>query len=207
MITELTMIRHAQSKAQTGEQPWLDPELSDLGLHQARRVAGFFSGRQYDLAIVSPLLRARTTFELARIRARKIRFDSRLVEVTLGRGPGYDYREILPYKTPTYGTPDDADMWNLPAGVRVASLLSELRGTPGRVIMVGHCGIFHVLRAYLNGDPIEGEPMFTEELRPILMDNVGLSTAELGASPRKDRILQWNRPILSELGASRSAFV
>ncbi len=207
MTTELTLIRHAQSKAQTGEQAWLDPELSDLGRQQARRVAGFFSGTQYDLAIVSPLRRARTTFELARIRAHEIRFDSRLVEVTLGRGPGYDYREILPYTTPTYGTADAADMWNAPAGVRAASLLSELRGFPGRVIMVGHCGIFHVVRAYLSGDPIEGEPVFTEELRSILMDNVALSTAEVGVSPRKDRILEWNRPILSQQGASRSAFV
>lgn len=207
MITELTMIRHAQSKAQTGEQSWLDPELSDLGDRQARHVAAFFSDKQYDLAIVSPLRRARTTFELARIRARTIRFDSRLVEATLGRGPGYDYREILPYTTPEYGESDSADMWNAPAGVRVASLLSELRGTDGRVILVGHCGIFHVIRAYLCGDPIEGEPVFTEELRPLLMDNVALSTAELGTSPRKDRIMEWNRPILSELRVSRSAFV
>ncbi len=197
-MTELTLIRHAQSRAQTGEEPWLDPDLTPLGQRQARAAATYFSGNRFDLTIVSPLLRARKTFELMRVRTTEIQFDARLVEVTLNRGPGYDYRALLPYLTPSYGRPDQSDMWLAPAGRRVASLLAELRGFPGRVLMVGHCGTFHVIRHYLLGDPIDGEPMFDRAARALIMDNVALTTARLGASPRHDAVLQWNQPLLPQ---------
>ena len=195
-MTELTLLRHAQSKAQTGEQPWLDPDLSEFGQRQARSLNNAFSDRRFKLAVISPLLRTRRTFELARIRAERIQFDSRLVEVTLNRGRGYDYRTILPYPTPGYGEPDVAEMWTSAAGIRVASLLAELRGRTESVLLVGHCGIFHVMRLYLSGDPIDGEPVVDESVRSKLMDNAAISTAELGTTPRGDRIVEWNRPAI-----------
>lgn len=195
-MTEIHLVRHAQSLAQTGEAPWLDPDLSELGKRQARALGPVLGDTRYALTILSPLLRARRTFELARLRTEEIRFDSRLVEVTLNRGKGYDYREILPYSTPGYGAPDTVDMWNAAAGVRVASLLSELRGTVGPVLIIAHCGLLHVVRHYLNGDPIDGEPILNDFVRQQLMNNVALSTAELGATPRGDRIVEWNRTIV-----------
>ena len=205
-MTEIHLVRHAQSLAQTGEAPWLDPDLSELGTRQARALGTVLGNARYALTILSPLLRARRTFELARLRTEEIRFDSRLVEVTLNRGKGYDYREILPYATPGYGEPDAVDMWTAAAGVRVASLLSELRGVRGPVLMIAHCGLLHVVRHYLSGDPIDGEPILNDFVRQQLMNNVALSTAELGATPRGDRIVEWNRTIV-DLDPVSSAFL
>jgi broad specificity phosphatase PhoE len=192
---ELQAIRHAESTAQTGEGDWLDPDLTAFGERQARDAADYFSDKEFDLALVSPLRRARRTFELASPRADHARFDSRLVECTLDRGPGYDYREILPYPTPGSADADTADMWTAPAGERIASLLQELRGLPlERVLLVAHNGILNVLRSHITGSPILGEPGFDDLVGAYQTKNTGIHGFYVGAGFADDRLLFWNRP-------------
>ncbi len=195
---ELHAIRHAESTAQTGEGDWLDPDLTALGERQARAAADYFSDKKYELALVSPVRRARRTFELASPWADHARFDSRLVECTLDRGPGYDYREILPYPTPGSAEADSADMWTAPAGERIASLLQELRGLPlERVLLVAHNGILNVLRSHITGSPILGEPGFDDLVGEYQTKNTGIHGFSVGAGPADDRLLFWNRPASS----------
>ena len=192
----LHIVRHGQSLNQTGQAPWADPDLSTEGVRQARSLSHFFSNREYDLVISSPLTRARRTFRLSGARGRRVEFDSRLVECTLGRGGEYDYRTLLPYSTPNYGEPDRADMWTLPSGERIRSLLWELRDRPEEhILMFGHCGIFYVLLRHIQGDRFHGEPVIDSEVRSILMDNTALSVLALGARPEDDRVVEWNQHV------------
>lgn len=192
---ELYGIRHAESTAQTGEGDWLDPDLSAFGDRQARASADYFSDKKYDLVLVSPLRRARRTFELLSPKADHARFDSRLVECTLDRGPGYDYRELLPYPTPGTAEADTADKWTAPAGERIASLLRDLRGLPvARVLLVAHNGILNVLRSHIAGRPIFGEPGFEDLVGAYQTDNTGIHGFIVGEVPTEDRLLFWNRP-------------
>lgn len=192
---ELHAIRHAESTGQTGEGDWLDPDLSAFGERQARAAADYFSDRTYDLALVSPLRRARRTFELADPPADRARFDSRLVECTLDRGPGYDYRELLPYQTPGYAEADPANMWTAPAGERIASLLEELRSSSlERVLLVAHNGILNVLRSHITGTPITGEPDFDDFVGAYQTDNTAVHGFWVAPRPEEDRLLFWNKP-------------
>jgi len=192
------LFRHGQSQGQTGEGPWLDPVLTELGQQQARNLREFFTGRTFDHIIVSPLTRARRTFELSKAESRDVRFDSRLVECTLDRGPGFDYREILPYETPEYGRPDEADMWTAPAGKRVSSFFEFVRSLPGKEIaLFAHCGLFYVMRLYAVGKPIEGEPSFTAREAALLMDNVGHSVVEVGDRQGEDSLVTWDENVQS----------
>ncbi len=192
---ELYTLRHAESTAQTGEGEWLDPDLSAFGERQAAAAAGFFSDKAFDLALVSPLRRARRTFELASPKVLKARFDSRLVECTLDRGPGYDYRAVLPYETPDSAEADTANMWTAPAGRRVASLLEELRRLSSeRVLLVAHTGLLNVLRSHLVGDPILGEPTYEDMMKAHHTDNTAVHCFLLGKTRSEDQLVFWNRP-------------
>ncbi len=191
---ELYTIRHAQSTAQTGEGEWLDPDLSAFGERQAAAAAGFFTDKAFDLALISPLRRARRTFELSSPTVEVARFDSRLVECTLDRGPGYDYRAVLPYETPDTAEPDTADMWTEPAGRRIASLLETLRQhSAERVLLVAHTGILNVLRSHLVGDPIVGEPTLEGMMSAHHTDNTAVHCFVVGKTHTEDRLVFWNR--------------
>ncbi len=187
------VIRHGQSRAQTGEEPWLDPALTEHGIRQAEQLRNAFTGRTFDHIRISPLQRARETFRLSGASGADVRFDSRLVECTLDRGPGFDYREALPYVTPPLAEPDRADMWNRPSGDRVRSLLDELRSLPGsEILMFGHCGLFAVLRWQIVGEPVEREPDFSGENRRFLIANTAMGVIRLGDSDAEDRLVAWN---------------
>jgi broad specificity phosphatase PhoE len=189
----LQIVRHGQSLNQIRQAPWLDPDLSSEGVHQAESIQDYFADREYDLIISSPLTRARRTFLLSRARAPRAEFDSRLVESTLGRGADYDYREILPYETPDFAEPDQANMWTVPSGARIRSLLADLRERPEeRILMFGHCAIFYVLLQHIQGNIYDDEPIMDDQARSILMDNTALSEMRLGSAPGEDRVVEWN---------------
>lgn len=195
MAIDLYAMRHAESMAQTGEAEWLDPDLSAFGEEQARAATSYFQDRSFDLILLSPLRRARRTYELSGPRAKTVRFDSRLVECTLDRGPGYDYRELLPYDTPDYAEADQSDMWTVPAGQRVASLLTDLRQlTNNSVLLVAHNGFLNVLRSHIIGRPIMGEPSVHMPLDGLPTDNTGISRFLIDPSQQGDRVIFWNQP-------------
>ena len=195
MPVDLYAMRHAESMAQTGEAEWLDPDLSALGETQARRAASYFQQLRFELILLSPLRRARRTYELSRPLGNVVRFDSRLVECTLDRGPGYDYRELLPYQTPDYAEADAGDMWTAPAGQRVASLLTDLRFLESRrVLLIAHNGLLNVLRSHVIGKPITGEPSVHMPGDGLRTDNAGICRFSIGSGSHEDKVIFWNRP-------------
>ncbi len=73
----ITLIRHGESLANIGVDMSLNPHLSDHGYVQSARLKG-----DYDLAIISPLVRARETFQNSQIQARRIVYCDLFVEKT-----------------------------------------------------------------------------------------------------------------------------
>ena len=132
------LVRHGKSKAQAGEDPdCLNPELSDLGREQSKRLATRLQGIEVDAILLSPLRRAWQTYELSEVDASRIEFDSRLIEDNTG------YERILPVELPDIARPDRHDAWLTPPGERSASLMDDLLRNPGEnFLLFGHCGIF-----------------------------------------------------------------
>ncbi len=60
---ELIVVRHARPERIEDADGPADPPLTDIGLRQARAVAGYLGGEQIDAIYVSPMRRARQTAE------------------------------------------------------------------------------------------------------------------------------------------------
>jgi len=192
-MKSLFLVRHGQSRNQIGQEGWLDPDLSEEGIRQAERIRSYFAERTYELIISSPLTRARRTFNLSGARADRCEFDSRLVECAMHDTEEYDYRRLLPYPTPDYAEPDRFNMWKVPSGERIESLLADIRQRPEQqILLFGHCAIFYVLLQHVEGNFLKGEPEFSDEGRRLLMDNTALSELVIGESPEQDRVVRWN---------------
>ena len=102
------LVRHGQSRSQTGESDdHLDPELSDLGVEQARRLVAPLRELPLDAVLISPLRRARQTWQLSQVEADHVEFDSRLIESDWGLPDRY--APILPVTTPDIALPDRQD--------------------------------------------------------------------------------------------------
>jgi len=92
-IKKIWLLRHAESKAQTEEEYGFDTGLSEAGEKQADRLKHVFNNLNFDKIYLSPLKRARETFERSGINGSNIEFDSRIIEEL----PGDAYSSILPY--------------------------------------------------------------------------------------------------------------
>lgn len=141
----ITLVRHGQSRSQTGEDgDHRDPELSELGLRQALTLGDRLAGADFDLIQVSPLRRARRTFELSGLAAPRVEYNSLLVEHDWGV-EGF-YRPLLPYEAPALARPCGRDGWLTVGERRAELLLEELLADPGDyLLLVGHWGIFSLL--------------------------------------------------------------
>jgi broad specificity phosphatase PhoE len=182
-MTKIWLVRHAQSKGQTAEENGPDPDLTDLGKYQAERLIQALKPIRADSILISPLKRAWRTFEISRTHARKIRFDSRLIEST-DKPEGYSH--ILPVELPDIADSDTHDAWLWKSEDRAVSLIDDLLTREGKSIMLfGHCGIFGILcRVFMGVDP---------EQRGVgaHMDNTGISLLALKNDKR--RIIEmWN---------------
>jgi probable phosphoglycerate mutase len=60
-VIELVLVRHAQPMWEPGGRAVDNPELTELGLQQANRLAEWLSGEHFDAFYCSPLLRCRQT--------------------------------------------------------------------------------------------------------------------------------------------------
>jgi broad specificity phosphatase PhoE len=138
-MKHLYLIRHAESKAQTGEVPNdPDTELSLRGVRQAKALGRALRRLKVDVAIISPLKRAWQTYMYARFRFPKVEFDSRIIEW------GSGYESILPVETPDFGEPDIQDAWLKDGFDRCEDLLeSILKREEKRIVLFGHAGIFN----------------------------------------------------------------
>jgi len=190
--TTLWVVRHGQSKAQTGEEEVLNPNLSEVGVEQARSLSSVIGPMQFDHVRLSPLIRAWKTYLLSGASCDDTAFDSRLVECTLTPGRNYDYSPLLPYTTPDIGRPDRFNAWNQDPAARIASLVAELKRLPGsRILLVGHCGIFHVLRSYLlsNERPDVNYHSYDSE---IILRNTAIGCISFDTSGTQHEIISWN---------------
>ena len=135
-MRKIWIVRHAESKAQTGEQTGLDTSLSMKGLGQSRKIGSALSEIRFDTVLVSPLRRARETYEASGLSATKARFDSRLIE---SMPPG-GYRDILPYPNlPSYAMPDIHDAWHSDVADRANGIAAELRSSQDEnILLISH---------------------------------------------------------------------
>lgn len=58
---KLYIVRHGQSKRNTGLESSMDSELTDLGKEQSKRLGKYFSTKDIDYVFCSPMIRARQT--------------------------------------------------------------------------------------------------------------------------------------------------
>jgi probable phosphoglycerate mutase len=78
---ELLLIRHALPVRRELEEGRADPELSDIGVQQAQRLADYLSTERIHTVYSSPLLRARQTAEpLAAVHSLEIQTEDGLAE-------------------------------------------------------------------------------------------------------------------------------
>lgn len=188
----VTVVRHGQSRSQTGEEFSIDPNLSELGEEQARSLAKVFAGESFDHICLSPLIRARRTYELSGAESEDVAFDSRIVECTLTPGSNYDYSPLLPYRTPPIARADIHNAWNDEPPARIASLVRHLKALPGRrILLFGHCGIFHVLRRYLLGGEDETADLFSYEPE-VILHNTAIGKFVIDEQGVENELLSWN---------------
>jgi broad specificity phosphatase PhoE len=115
----LWLVRHGESAAQTGEELSIDSNLSALGRMQAARLQDVFARIRFDAVFISPLKRARQTYEASGARLAPdgfAEFDTRIAEDMQSGG----YLPILPYgELPGYAARDRHDAWDRPTLERV----------------------------------------------------------------------------------------
>jgi len=188
-MKSIWLIRHGQSRSQTGEEGWADPSLSDLGVRQVKCLKPVMVEQYFDHIRISPLLRARQTYELALIKGNDISLDSRLIECSYGRS----YNEILPYLPPKNYKADNYQAWDLSVKERVRSLFNELRNLSGEsILLIGHWAFFSVLALYSMGIIDLDEPYRHSTKSSMVMDNAAFSILVLNHPRYGNSIAQWN---------------
>lgn len=126
------LIRHGQSQSQSGETfEYLNPDLSQRGIAQARRLEPLLRRCNPDLICLSTMQRAWKTWQHAAVSAPKVRFDSRLVECYSAE----HYLPALPIAVPAIAEPDrhNAYDWDVPA--RYNAWWAEVRQSRYRRVM------------------------------------------------------------------------
>jgi broad specificity phosphatase PhoE len=187
IIKKIWLLRHAESKAQTEEEYGFDTGLSERGAKQAGRLKEVFNNIKFDKIYISPLRRARETFELSGIIGGNIEFDSRIVEEL----PGNAYSSLLPYPPlPEYGTADIHNAWLMDSRQRAICFLNELHTIKARhVLVLSHGGFFnHLLAAFL---PEHGTELFGK-FKYCQMSNAGISALYVAENIKQDILLAWN---------------
>ena len=172
-MKKIWIVRHAESTCQAGESDdAVNPELSERGKLQARRLKSIFSTMEFDLALISPLRRAWQTFELSGTQSRLMEFDSRMIE--LDWGDEDKYRARLPISTPDMAKPDRHDAWLLKDDERITQLVEDLIASDSeKILCFGHWGCLHKLLLSFMGATLEDD-----NFRATL-DNASVSLLEV----------------------------
>lgn len=185
--TYVYLVRHAQSKGQTGQQEQVDPELSELGVQQCAELGRALSAVPFDLALLSPLRRCLSTFTQAGLRAKRTRVDSRLIEL----GSVSFYENHLPFAKPDWAEDDRfPQAWAADPVARVDTLLAELDTLPsGRVLCVAHTGVLAVmLQRFMATSVGVAEPLLNCRASNASISVLGLRTPRFG----QRCMLQWS---------------
>ena len=202
-MTKIWLVRHAESLAQVGDENWLDSGLSDRGIQQAMRLHEYFKQIHLHQVWISPLVRARETYRLAKLDSLSACYDSRLIEIA----EPHHYAEILPYETPDDAEADTQDAWDKSVYERAKLLVDELRGVYNQSIcLIGHWGIFSFMLRQFMG--VQGEdvlPFPGTDVSTAVMDNAAVSLLIVDHPNSTTRTLRlWNdrhhvADLLSEL--------
>ena len=182
-LKKIWLVRHGQSQRQNEEtDDSLNPDLSDLGCRQATRLIEPLKDQEFDLILLSPLQRAWKTYQLSEAKARRVEFDSRLIESDgwIGRtyisdwGIQECYNAILPVVTPEIAEPDCHDVWLISADERVATLVEDLVvRQENNILLFGHWGVFNrIFWAFIGMDA-------NNKLARFNTDNTGISLLEV----------------------------
>lgn len=186
----LLILRHGESRGNTGEEIDIDPPLTPRGFRQARAAGRRLARRPFDGVFLSPLLRVRQTYECLALRAPWVEFDTRLLEY---RDPGAYRRHCLPYApTPPYARPDRHDAWERPFSERVREFLAAAAMLPpGRYLAVCHGGTAVGLVNDILRPP---EKKQDDSIRCPLdtLQNGALAELRLSPDRRDDRLVCWN---------------
>ena len=178
------LIRHGESQSQSGETTdTVNPDLSALGIAQAKRLVPILNKCHPQLILLSPLQRAWKTFQLSQIKASQQRFDSRLVEAY----PPEFFAARLPIATPEIAQQDDLNGgYALSVGERYQALWDDMLKSPYQDIMCfchwNTCG--HLLRAALGIDVADRQYY-------AKMDNAALSIIDIDEDGRHC-VRVWN---------------
>ena len=184
-MKKIWLVRHGQSQSQSAEDnDMVDPELSELGRQQARRLVKPLQNFELDLILISPLRRAWQTYQLSGIQNSRCEFDSRLIESDWGIAGWYE--DILPVPTPDLAKPDQHNAWLEPVEKRTTRLVLDLLKIPNEnMLLFGHWGIFNHIFAEFAGIDL------TKNSVNAPMDNTAISLLELD-DDQNHIIRYWN---------------
>lgn len=139
--TELLLVRHGESQPANPDAPFPlvdghgDPELSDEGRHQARRVAERLTRESIDAIYVTTLRRtAQTAAPLAERLALTPRVEPDLREVYLGEWEGGLFRKMVAEDHPVAQRMWAEERWEvIPGAEPTAALVDRVRGAVERL--------------------------------------------------------------------------
>ncbi|MFE9697309.1 histidine phosphatase family protein [Streptomyces sp. NPDC006270] len=167
---ELILIRHGETEwSRSGQHTsYTDLPLTDVGERQARALVPLLADRHIELTLVSPLIRARRTAELAGLTAPRVTPELR--EWDYGGYEGVTTREIR--RTRPFwnlwtdgvdpGSPEHPGESPEQIGQRADQVLAGVRSAAeeigdGDIVLVAHSHFLRVLTArYLGLTPAEG---------------------------------------------------
>jgi probable phosphoglycerate mutase len=131
-----------------------DITLAELGRSNALRLGQRLRTIRFDQVLVSPLLRARQTAELAGYADSAV-IEPRLKEMNFGRYEGLTTEEVRQQQSGWAYLRDGAPEGDTPDSLaeRADSLLTDLRRQGGTILIFGHSVIMRVLTARWLGQP------------------------------------------------------
>jgi broad specificity phosphatase PhoE len=187
-LPEVYLARHGEtawtlSHQHTGRS---DIPLTARGECNARSLGQRLQGMAFTKVIVSPLVRARRTCELAGFSEGAV-IDPELMEWDYGRYDGLRTAEIR-QEQPEWslfrdGCPDGESV--AAVGARADRLIARLRAESGHVLLFGHAHFFRVLAARWLGLP-------ASEGRLFYLSTASLSVLGYKHSPSEPVVRLWN---------------
>ncbi len=165
------IVRHGESQSQTGEtQEYLNPDLSERGVAQAKRLEPLLRLCKPDLICLSTMQRAWKTYQHAAVSAAKIQFDTRLVECY----PPEHYVPRLPIDVPDIAHADVHDAYAWEAPQRINAWWDEhRRSTYKKIMCFCHWNTASHLISAIMGNDLNNKKSYT----PV--DNASLSVLGL----------------------------
>lgn len=176
MIT-ICLLRHGETAYNAEGNKYCgrtDIPLTDKGIEQARRMNNLLQDYDFDQIFCSPLLRARTTAEIASGTPTKVQTDDRLIEVDFGQWEGKRSEDFIA-EDPDSWTNWLADPTQFRAGntgergdeiiARLDSFYTELleKFDGQTILVVGHNGINRFFMAKQLGMPLKNYRRLVQE--------------------------------------------